>query len=399
MAEGNYRRHCMVVQKYYPIDPRVEREARSLLAEGIEVDLICLRNSNEPSQEDVDGVNVYRVPLGRFKHKGYFVQLLEYLTFFGLAFINLTWLHFKRRYDVIQIHNLPDFLVFAALIPKLNGAKVILDLHDLMPEFFAWRSQKPMDSLLVRLIRWQESLSCHFADHIITVTDLWRNSLIKRGQSPGKITVVMNVADESIFNRKSVASPDKDNNIFQIFYHGTMAYRSGLDLVIKALNQIRYDAPDVRLTLHGGIGSEEYQKVLENLIDKMNLHEHVNFSKGGIPTVDLPRVILKADLAVIPYRDGVFSGEILPTKIMEYAALGIPTVAARTPGISGYFDDTAVVFFTPENVDELANSILMLYRDRNKLAGLAQSITKFYDQYSWENQRSSYLRCIEKLFD
>jgi glycosyltransferase involved in cell wall biosynthesis len=396
MAEGIDRHHCMVGHIYYPNDVRVEREAQALIAKGIEVDLICLRRSNESSQEVVDGVYVYRTPLGRFRSKKFIAQLFEYLAFFTLAVIRLTGLYFKRHYDVIQVHNLPDFLVFVALIPKLNGAKVILDLHDLMPEFYAERSQSSMDSLFVRFICWQESISCRFADHVITVTDLWRNTLINRGQPPSKVSVVMNTADERIFNRELGGFPKKDGGIFNLFYHGTMAYRSGLDLLIMAIDQIRHTASDIRLTLHGG---GEYRKVLKNLVEEMDLHTYINFSDGGLPTADLPNIILKADLAVVPYRDGVFSGDIFPTKVMEYAALGIPTIASKTTAISEYFDETAILFFTPENIDELANCILILYRDRNRLADLAQNITKFNELYNWEDQKASYYRCIEKLFE
>jgi glycosyltransferase involved in cell wall biosynthesis len=266
-----------------------------------------------------------------------------------------------------------------------------------MPEFFAQRSQQPMESLSLRLICWQESISCRFADHIITVTDLWRKTLIKRGQPPDKITVVMNAADDKIFNLELVEVPPKDDHFFDIFYHGTMAYRSGIDLLIKAIDQIHDDAPDVRLTLHGGFRDEVYKRELENLIAEFNLNEHVNFSKGGVPTSDLPKLILKSDLAVVPYRNGVFSGEILPTKMMEYAALGIPIIAAKTPAISEYFNEKAVFLFTPENVNELANCILMLYHDRQKLANLSQNIMKFIEIYKWEDQKTNYYQCIEKL--
>jgi hypothetical protein len=53
-------------------------------------------------------------------------------------------------------------------ITKLLGARPILDLHDLMPEYFAARTGRGIDSWLAPLIIWQEQLSCRFANRVIT---------------------------------------------------------------------------------------------------------------------------------------------------------------------------------------------------------------------------------------
>jgi len=397
--QENRRRHCMVVHAYYPLgETRVERQALALLSQGTEVDVICLRASGQPAIETVGGVQAYRMPVRRSKYKGsgIIAQLFEYLTFFVLAFIRLSSLHAKRRYSVVQVHNLPDFLVFVALVPKLIGARVILDLHDLMPEFYAERFQRSMDSLPVRLIRWQEWLSCRFADHVITVTELWRQSLIKRGQPADKITVVMNVADDRIFHPDIVTDVSGDDNRFRLIYHGTMAQRYGLDIALKAINLVRQTAPDILLILHG---DGEYEKALRDLANDLGLQGHVKFSTRSVPTSELPKLIKQADLGVVPYLDGVFTGGILPTKLMEYAALGIPAIAAHTPAVASYFDKTTVQFFTPGNVEDLADCILTLYHDRNRLAELARNIVKFNERYNWPDQSANYLHLIEQLIE
>jgi glycosyltransferase involved in cell wall biosynthesis len=194
----NHTRQCMVVHAYYPLgETRVEREAHALIARGYEVDVICLRKEGEPAVDFQDRINIHRLPVKRHKRSGLAVQLFEYLVFFILAFVKLTALHLQRRYLIVQVHNLPDFLVFAALVPKVTGARVILDLHDLMPEFCAARFNSDVNSWLVRLVRWQEQLSCRFADHVITVTERWRERLVKRGLPAEKVTVVMLDADGS----------------------------------------------------------------------------------------------------------------------------------------------------------------------------------------------------------
>lgn len=394
------RRHCMVVHAYYPItETRVERQAQALLDEGTEVDVICLGSSRRYERGIVDGVTVHRLPVRRHGSQGAAVQMFEYLGFFWLALFRLGRLHLRRPYDTIQVHNLPDFLVFAALVPKLTGARVLLDLHDLMPEFYAERFERRMDSLWVRLIRWQEWLSCHFADQIITVTDLWRQSLIARGQPADKITVVMNVADERVFNQAALDRVKGEKNQggsgqFQLIYHGAMDHRHGLDLLLRAIDRVRQEAPDLRLILHG---RGRARPALEALVKELDLEDRVQFSQRFVSTEDLPALLGQADLAVVPYREGVFTSGILPTKLMEYAALGIPAIASRTPAIAAYFDETNVQFFTPDNGDELADCILSLYRNRDRLAQLARNVNQFNQRYSWSEQRSVYLALVERL--
>jgi glycosyltransferase involved in cell wall biosynthesis len=402
----NRKRHCMVVHAHYPYaETRVERQAQALLANGIEVDVICLGGSSQPAQATIDGVQVYRLPVQRNKGVSFVVQLFEYLAFFVLAFICLSKLHLRWHYSVVQVHNLPDFLVFVALIPKLTGASIILDLHDLMPEFYAERIQRSMNSLPVRLLRWQEYLSCRFANHVITVTELWRQSLIERGQPADRVSVVMNLADDRVFNRDTVAAMSTDNDCnsvqceaadgrFRLIYHGVMDYRHGLDLALEAINLVRQSAPEVHSTLHGG---GPYRKTLVSLVDEFGLQENVQFSNRLVPTVELPKLIREADLAIVPYRNGVFTGEILPTKLMEYAALGIPSIAARTPAIATYFDETMIEFFTPGSVDDLAGCILKLYADRTLLTKLAEGAEKFNRRYNWARVSAEYVALVDRL--
>ena len=112
----------------------------------------------------------------------------------------LTVLHFRRRYELVQVHSLPDPLVFAALVPKLTGARVVLDLHECMPEFFATKFGLPLDHRAVRLIGAAEQASIRFADFAITCTEQMREAFVGRGADPDKIGVVLNAADEAVFD-------------------------------------------------------------------------------------------------------------------------------------------------------------------------------------------------------
>jgi glycosyltransferase involved in cell wall biosynthesis len=386
----------MVVHKYYPVgETRVEREALALIDHGHEVDVICLRADDEPPIDNVDGVSIYRLPLKRHGRGGRAGQLLEYLAFFILVFGKLLALHRRRRYGVVQVHNLPDFLIFAALGPKLAGAKLILDLHDLMPEFYASLTGSDMTSWPVRLVVWQEKFSCRFADHVITVTDIWKETLIKRGVPAHKVSVVMNLADARIFHHSPAAElRTKSEDCFNLIYHGTFTHRYGVDLILRAIDKVRRQIPGIHLTLLGG---GELRDGLEELLSELNLHDHVYLSQDFIPAVKLPKMIRESDIGIVPNRSDIFTDGLLPTKLMEYVALGTPVIAARTPTIAAYFDETMLQFFRPGDVDDLAECILALHADRSRLTQFVRNSDMFNQKYNWTRVAADYVALVERL--
>jgi len=295
----------------------------------------------------------------------------------------------------VQVHNLPDFLVFCTLTLKLAGVPVILDLHDLMPEFYACRFGQDENSFLSRLIRWQERLACRFADHVITVSEHWRQALIERGVPAHKCSVVMNVADEDIFHLPEGSQPHSSNDSeFRLFYHGTIVHRYGLDLAIQAIDQVRHDIPNVHLTILG-VGYDVDNLV--EMVQELDLSDYVTIDRGLRPAEELPEIIRTADVGVVPYRNDVFTAGLLPTKLMEYAALGLPAIAARTTAIEAYFGGTMVEFFEPGDIDDLARCIRMLYNSPERLAELAQGSKKFNERYSWAKIGAEYGALVERL--
>lgn len=389
------KRHCMIVHAHYPLgEPRVEREAHALLKGGYEVDVLCLRSASEAPFEVIDGINVYRLPVKRDKSRGRVAQLLEYFAFFFHVVMRLFSLYPHRRYRTLQVHNLPDFLVFSTFYPKLRGARVILDLHDLMPEFFAGTYHTSMDSLPVRILKLQERLSCRYADRVITVTEPWRATLIARGVPAEKVSVVMNVANGELFNEKNVRPSANGNGHFKLIYHGTLAYRYGIDLLLRAVAIVRNSIPEIHLTVHG---RGEYLESLLNLAQELGLNGHATFSTSLLPMPDLPNFIRQADVGVVPYRRDVFTDGILPTKLMEYTAVRMPVIAARTPVIESYFDEQMVQFFPAEDVDALAETIIHLYKHPELRAQLSARSNRFNEEYSWENIAQSYLSLVNQL--
>jgi glycosyltransferase involved in cell wall biosynthesis len=394
-AEMNAKRHCMVVHAYYPLgETRVEREAMALIERGYEVDVLCLRDEDESQNEVIAGVQIYRLPVKRHRDHGQIVQLLEYLAFFMLVIFKLFSLQRRRGYGTVQCHNLPDFLIFAAVWSKLRGARLILDLHDLMPDFYAARSGGRMDSWPVRLVLLEEKLSCRFADRVITVTELWRQTLVKRGVPAEKITVVMNVPDAAYFNRQPASDTAAGDKCFELIYHGTLTPRYGVDLIIRALAELPVGTPDVRLTI---LGDGDHRQELVALVAELELGQKVTFSDGFVGTAELPDLIRRADAGVVPNHDDIFTGALLPTKLLEYVALGLPIIAARTPAISTYFDEAMIEFFEPGDPADLARRIEFLSRSVDRRQELVENTERFYRQHSWSEVARTYTGLVDQL--
>ncbi|MGQ0607068.1 MAG: glycosyltransferase family 4 protein [Chloroflexota bacterium] len=384
-------RHCMIVDNNYP-DIRVEREARALVRRGHTVDVICLRREGEPKRASIDGVVVHRVPVHRQRGMGLRSQAFEYVVFGTWAFALVSVLHLRRRFDVVQVHNVPDFLVFAALVPKLTGARVLLDLHDLMPEFFASRFGGRTVGLPMRLVRWQERISTAFADRVLTVTELWRRVLVERGLAPDKVDVVMNMPDDELFRRREPRvrrAPDR----ITVIYHGTLTYRYGVDQLVRAMAALR-DRLRVHLIIHG---RGELVPDLEALVAELGIADRVRMSTEMLPTAALPELIAHADIGVVPNRNDVFTDGILPTKLMEYAALGIPAVVARSTATTAYFDDTMVRYVAPDDVAALADAIEELALDPDLRLALARSAQSFTDHHDWSREAERYVDIVEQM--
>jgi len=142
---------CIITYSLYEMDPRVRREAESLVNRGDEVDVICLRAEGKGKYGRISGVNIYRIQQC-FEEKRPIDYIRNILFFFFISAFKVTVLFLKRGYDLIHVISYPDFEVFANFIPKLFGAKVVINIHELNPEFFARKFQLHNDNIAMKLL-------------------------------------------------------------------------------------------------------------------------------------------------------------------------------------------------------------------------------------------------------
>ena len=189
----------MIVHAYYLKDARVRRYAELLAADGHEVEVICLREGNEAKTANHQGVLIHRIGLARIRG-GRLSYVFEYLSAFVRFFAKLNRLSLGgRRFDILHIHNMPDFLVFCAIFQKMFGAKVVLDVHDLMSEVYQSKYALQADHWLPRALRFEERVCARFASAVITANHDFADILAARSVPEQKVTVVMNAANEQFF--------------------------------------------------------------------------------------------------------------------------------------------------------------------------------------------------------
>lgn len=377
---------------YYPSDPRVRKEAVALIDKAYEVDVICLRNKSEQSRDNVYGVNIYRIPLSH-KRRGVTRYIFEYTVSFLLFALVVPFLYFKKRYDVIQVNTMPDFLVFVTLIPKLCGAKVVLDLHEPVPELWVTKyGPSPYRFMFWAQARLEQLAIC-YADGCLTVTEALRRRFGERGANIDKVVVIPNVCDETTFFFDSDAKKHDFEGKFTVVTHGLIEERYGHALVVRAVNELRDKLPDLLFEI---VGDGEYRARIERLVRDLKCEDYVHFS-GYVSTDQLLQKIRGADVVIISMQASPYSELIDTNKMYEYVALRKPVIASHLPSLTDNFDDSCLQFFEPGNHEDLARCILKLYHNPEKRHELVENAYRRYEKVRWRETKKIYLKVIENL--
>lgn len=378
---------CIVRHNYYP-DSHVRRDAEALVRAGYAVSVIALRKEGQPARETLNGVEIHRLPV-EHRRGSALRYAWEYSSFALLVFLRLSRLHLQKRFKVVEIDNMPDILVFSAIVPRLTGTPVILYIFDNMPELLAYLWQTTDRHPVVRGLAFLERISAAFASRVIVTQEMPRRIAVKRGVAEEKLSVVLNCADELIFNRTSVPNTPRDDGRFEIVTHGVILERYGIQILIDALPRVLQTIPDTHVQI---FGAGEYRDELEKQVASAGLEEHVRF-RGFAPLDELLAGIAGADAGYV----GMLNDQVLPNKLMEYVAMGVPVILSRWPTFTYYFPDDSATYFEAGNANDLANSLLRIYNDRDAARARAERAVSRYQHYRWEVQREVYLSLYSDL--
>lgn len=387
-------RLCMVVHAPYPLaETRVEREAHAAVEAGFDVDVIAMREPGEPAKEQgEDGVCIFRLPVRRVRGAAPARAAREYLGFTLLAAAKTATLHRRHRYSIVQIHNPPDFLVAAALVPKLLGARLIFDVHDLAPELFSMRfGDRRGFNALEKMLRIVERASIALADAVVTVHEPYRRALVARGTPSDKITTVLNSVDERLL--PTVAS-GPSGDAFRIVYHGTITRHYGLETLVEALALVADRIPAAATEIYGaGDALEE----VKSRATELGLGARITFSNRFLDNADVLRRVHGASVGIVSNLPIERNQDALPTKLLEYVAMGVPVVASDLAAVREHFDHSEITFFKGGDAASLAEALLAIEADPVSAGAKAARALERYESYRWHHSAVRYVRLLRKL--
>jgi glycosyltransferase involved in cell wall biosynthesis len=387
---------AMLTHSYYEEDPRVRREAESLVAAGRPVDVFSLRKPGEEPTGLVDGVRVHRLDVQRHQGAPLPVYLREYLGFFVRAAFSLVRAHARRRYALVQVHTLPDFLAVAALPLRAAGVPVLLDLHEAMPEFFRSRFPRAANPLVHQALLLQERVSIWAATHAITVNDALGKRLVDLGVPADKVSVVIN--SQSLARFDPSRHPRRGfgwDGTIRLVYAGALTPTYELDVAIDAVARIAERRPvlPVRFEIYGRGDSEA---ALRAQVERLGLGGKITFH-GRIPLEEVPAAIAAADIGLAPTRHDQFTDASLSTKIFEYGAMGRPAVASRLPLVEETFPTGTVMTYKAGDPDGLATAILRLVDDAAIREAAVSKMAKRVRELAWERESKRYVALVDRL--
>ena len=392
-SENKQLRACFVY--YQSFSQLLYREAITLKRDGFDVDIICLRA--HPSEE-VDGIyegmRVRKIVPRYGAEKSTFAYFARLFFFFNKTFLLLSYMSLSKRYHLIHFTAPPDAAIFTTVIGKLLGAKVILDIHDIGPELFMRKLGVKESHPVVRMLKAMEKASARFADHVITVTHLWRNALISRSTTPEKCSVMLNVPDNEIFK---FVEREPQSERFNLFYHGSVEEHFGVDTLLDAMPLIKRQIPHVKLHIYAAKRGRLLE-ALQKRSEYLKLEDYVIFHQA-VPFYELPMVLQDADLGIVPTKNHIFSNEAVSSKSFDYIFSGIPIVISRTAGHSFYYTDDMVKFFEPCNSEDLAAAVTDLYKNKEQRQRQVRQSLKFVEDNSWDRIQVSYLDIVKGLID
>ena len=385
----------MIVYTEYSRDARVRREAETLASiPEYKVTVLTLKEQEVAMNYHYEGVNVRELNIPRYQGASGRKYLSSYLKFMVLSFLACAGLLFKRSVDILHIHNMPNFLIFSALLPFLFGKKIILDIHDTMLETYLAKYDGKMNQWLYKILLFEESISCAMAHKIICVNHIQRDILLRRGIPGEKTIILLNVPDPKIFNRENnTKNKVVDNGRLKIIYHGTVARRLGVDLAIRAVADLKEKMPNLEFHI---IGSGESVQECMRLISDLGAGENIFFQKQT-PLAHLVKTLETMDLGIVPNRKNSATELMLPVKMLECMALGIPVVVPRLKTIEYYFSDDMVYYFKPEDLSSLSDSIFNALSNKDGRTKKAQNAMDFLKKYGWENHKYDLINLYQHL--
>ncbi len=385
MSHTKPPRVLIVVQNLpVPFDRRVWLEATTLAANGYIVSVICpkMKGFNE-SFERLENVNIYRykMPLDPRTRLGFVGEIaLGFLRTFG---ISLRVFFGGPGFDVIHACNPPETYWLLGLFWKLFGRKFIFDHHDLSPELFVVKFNKPKGFFYRLLLRF-ERLSYRVSNAALSTNDSYKAIAVERGgMDPDRVFVVRSGPDLNRFKRYAPDLSLKQGKRFLIVFLGEIGSQDGVDGMVRIAKLLRDDLKrdDFHCLV---IGGGERQPSIVAYAKELGVDTLFTFTGDIRDDERLCELLSSADIGIDPVSFNEWSDRSTSNKIIEYMYFGLPVVsyqlheAEQSAGAAG-------VYATPGSEPEFARVISDLLDDEHARTEMGRiGRDRVENQLSWE---------------
>jgi glycosyltransferase involved in cell wall biosynthesis len=338
----------VVENNAYPRDFRVRREAHALRDAGCAVSVLAPRSSGQPWRERLEDVEVYRFPAPPDGD-----GLLGYLLEFGYATLAILfyalWIALRRGVDVVHAANPPDTLCVVGAVFRLLGKRFVFDQHDLSPDLYLSRFKGAKPNAVHMVLQLLERCSYAAANVVITTNETYRKHAIEDcGVAKERVFVVRN-GPPSSYTPLPPADGLAERAQHLIGYVGTIGPQDGVDCWMRTIHHL-VTALGRRDFLAVVIGDGDALPAVRALASELGIESYVLFT-GRLSETDSRRHLSATAVCVQPDPSNALNDKSTMNKLMEYMALGKPTVAFDLPEtrVSG---GDAVIYVPPN--DELA---------------------------------------------
>jgi len=383
----------IIVFDEFPDDSRIRRYKNILNYNSYFVYIVCLKSKGKKIIEKIPGYTVYRVPLSK-KRGSLIRRIYEYFIFLFLCFWIINYLFIFKKVNIFHLNTLPDFIVISAIIPRIFGASVILDYHELFPEAMIQFSEGKikLNSFFYKVIKLVENISYRFANNVIVFHDPAKEILMKRIKSNKNPVVIMNCVDPNeipTFCRKKT-------DVFYIVYNGVINENLNLSQVIDSLKLIKKSNYEIYSKIFFSIYG--YGPDLKNVLLKAKKDNIENIVyKGWMKYDEMIKELETASVCILPPKKDIYSDLFYSLKLTEMIYLRIPVIASRLNTYLKYYPENCLFYFDCGNSEHLAEKILYIYKNSDNIYEYTNRAFNEYKKYSWEIMSKRYIQLIDNI--
>jgi len=356
-----------------PSDARVIRETKEAADRGANVTLLVPRSSDTRCPAGLENSEIYWLAVP--EQRGHTTLFGQYRFMRAIA----EWRRGRSAVpDIVHVHNMPDYLYWAVRDWHQAGARVVLDVHDIMSHLAVHRFRGLKRRLATSTLTFLEHSVWRRVDHVITVTEAYREVIARSGVPRERISVVLNTPDPAVMRPDQRREPK--GGVYKIVFHGAVTDRSGIESVVRAMPRVLEEVSEAHVLV---IGTGDGRRAVHTAIADLGLSNHVEFLDRYVALSEVVGYIADAHAGVVPTKRSSYTDHILPVRFLEYATLGVPIVATRLPLLDHYVGEEAAYFVPQPEPGAIAEGLIRLAQDPGYCRRIVQRARQFTQDHPW----------------